>query len=123
MSFKNQLKNARLNAGMTQQQVADETGIDKTTYSGYETGKREPDVCKIKAFAKLFGVSGDELLETGFTSKVEKNVLNEEEQNLIKKYRSLDQSGKASVDSILDIQYKRCIGADKEGAEFSEEIC
>ena len=47
MSFSEQLKKARLEAGYTQQQVADLMGITNSTYCGYET-------------------SGDILLETGF---------------------------------------------------------
>lgn len=66
MSFGSNLKKLRQKCGFTQQQVADELGITKATYSGYETGRREPDVFKIKALAKLFGVSGDDLLETDY---------------------------------------------------------
>lgn len=42
--------------------------IDKSTYCGYETGKRQPDVQKIKQLSKFLGVSGDDLLETEFAS-------------------------------------------------------
>jgi len=110
MSFESQLKAARIKTKMTQQQVADALGINKTTYSGYETGKREPDVFKIKALAKLFGVSGDDLLEISNDSiNTSKNEpINDYEQEHIKKYRSLDESGKETVDVILETQYKRC---------------
>lgn len=66
MGLNNQLKSARLRQGYTQQQVADIIGVSKSTYCGYETGKRQPDVSKIKMLAKILKVSGDELLETGF---------------------------------------------------------
>ena len=66
MSFSQRLKDARMNAGKTQQEVADILGIDKSTCSGYETGKREPFVERIKDLASIFGVTGDYLLETGF---------------------------------------------------------
>lgn len=72
MSFGSNLRRLRRNRGLTQQQVADSLGITKATYSGYETDRREPDVFKIKALAKLFGVSGDELLETGYENKTPK---------------------------------------------------
>lgn len=51
----------------TQQQVADRMGITKSTYCGYETGKRQPDVEKIKLLAAILQTSGDTLLETGFS--------------------------------------------------------
>lgn len=67
MGFGEKLRAAREKSGMTQQQVADIMQIDKSTYCGYETGKRQPDVQKIKQLSQIFGVSGDELLETGYT--------------------------------------------------------
>lgn len=45
-----------------------------------------------------------------------------QEQQLIKKYRSLDKSGKETVSTVLDLQYQRCVGGT-EDAEFSNEIC
>lgn len=66
MGFGERLKAARERCGFTQQYVADLMKIDKSTYCGYETGKRQPDVQKIKQLSKILGVSGDELLETGF---------------------------------------------------------
>ena len=65
MGFPDQLKKARLNMDYTQQQVADLMGITKSTYCGYETGKRQPDVAKIKQLARILNTSGDILLETG----------------------------------------------------------
>lgn len=66
MSFGEKLRLAREKSGMTQQQVADLMKIDKSTYCGYETEKRQPDVQKIKLLSKILGVSGDILLETGY---------------------------------------------------------
>jgi len=66
MSFSEQLKRARLTQGLTQQQVADLMGITNSTYCGYETGKRQPDVEKIKLLANILQTSCDTLLETWF---------------------------------------------------------
>lgn len=71
MGFPEQLKMARLNMNYTQQQVADLMGIAKSTYCGYETGKRQPDVEKIKKLACILQTSGDILLETGFSPESE----------------------------------------------------
>lgn len=65
MGFKEQLKKARQNASLTQKQVAEMLGIDKTTYCGYETGKRQPDPQRINQISQILNVSGDVLLETG----------------------------------------------------------
>ena len=66
MGCREKLKAARKACGYTQQQIADLMKIDKSTYCGYETGKRQPDVQKIKQLSEILGVSGDILLETGY---------------------------------------------------------
>ncbi len=39
---------------LTQQQVADQLGVDKTTYAHYEAGRRTPDMEKIRKLGKIF---------------------------------------------------------------------
>ena len=60
--FNENLKKARQNANMTQEEVAVKIGVAKNTYCNWELGKREPDIMKIKALARLFGVSVDYLV-------------------------------------------------------------
>ena len=62
MSFEDNLKAARLRLGWTQQRIAEEMGITKSTYCGYETGKRKPDVPKIKELARILHTPADILL-------------------------------------------------------------
>ena len=104
MAFNEVLKEIRTKKGFTQQQVADALEITKGAYSGYETGRREPDVFKIKALAQLFDVSGDALLETGFNNEIK---FTSEEKTHIKKYRTLDEHGKKLVDNVLNLECER----------------
>ena len=104
MAFNEVLKEIRTKKGFTQQQVVDALEITKGTYSGYETGRREPDVFKIKALAQLFDVSGDALLETGFNNEIK---FTSEEKTHIKKYRTLDEYGKKLVDNVLNLECER----------------
>ena len=60
--FNENLREARLAAGLSQKEVAEAIGVAKSTYSLYESGGREPDVEKIKKLAGILGVSGDTLL-------------------------------------------------------------
>lgn len=60
--FNENLREARMAAGMSQKDVADRIGVAKSTYSLYESGSREPDVQKIKKLAEVLGVSGSMLL-------------------------------------------------------------
>lgn len=57
------LKKYRRARGMTQQQVADMLGVDRTTYTLYENKKVQPSVEKLKKLAGIFGVSIVELLD------------------------------------------------------------
>lgn len=68
MGFSEQLRKARIRTGMSQTQVAEALGVTGSTYCGYETGKRQPDVLKIKKLTEILGTSGDVLLETGFAA-------------------------------------------------------
>ncbi len=62
--FYENLKKARLEKRLSQKEVAEAIGVAKSTYSLYESGKREPNVKTIKKIASFLGVSGDSLLGT-----------------------------------------------------------
>ena len=63
MDLGKKLREARGATNLTQQHMADRMGISKSTYCGYETGKRQPDVYKLKEISEILNVSADELLE------------------------------------------------------------
>lgn len=102
MSFPEQLKSARMAAGLTQAEMASELGVDKTTYSGYETGRRQPDVNRLRQLIDLLDVPADELLGTKGAGAV-----TPEELGQLRKYRLLDLHGRDLVDTILQKEYER----------------
>ena len=106
MAFNERLKEARLKAGLTQDQLVQKAGIKKSTYSGYETGKSEPPMAYIAKFMELLGVDANFLFQDEM-DKVDLLILSLEEQEGIKKYRSLSDYGKKSVRSILQNEYER----------------
>ena len=63
MSLSENIRNARLKAGLNQEELATMIGVKKATISLYENGAREPDALKIVAIAKALNVSGDYLLD------------------------------------------------------------
>ncbi len=93
MSFSERLKQARIRCGYTQQQVADFMEITNSTYCGYETGKRQPDVAKIKMLSKILKTSGDFLLETGYEEKEVKNK-DPQLEKIIHCYNEMDDMGR-----------------------------
>lgn len=60
--FNENLKEARLKSGLSQKDLAENIGVAKSTYSLYESGKREPNVDTIKKIASALNVSADMLL-------------------------------------------------------------
>ena len=100
--FAENLKNARIRAGLTQAQIAEKIGVAPSSYSFYESGKREPDVMKIKQIASVLGVTGDDLLGIEFDSTYIMERLTNEESEMLDKYRSLRRSYKNIVDGLVN---------------------
>lgn len=56
------LKAARVNAGLTQEEVAKKVNKSKNTIVNYENGKSIPDIETGKVLAALYGCSIDDLI-------------------------------------------------------------
>lgn len=57
-------KEARTQAGLSQQQVADQLGIHQTAISNWEKGKNLPAAAMLAKVAHLYGCSIDELFRS-----------------------------------------------------------
>ncbi|HEX5526784.1 MAG TPA: helix-turn-helix transcriptional regulator [Solirubrobacterales bacterium] len=57
------LRDARTRSGMTQEQVADRSGVHATEVSRIEAGKRDPRVSTVLRLAKALNVKPGQLLE------------------------------------------------------------
>lgn len=112
-SFHGNLKEARTSRKMTQKDVAEKIGVAKSTYSLYESGNREPGVAIIKKIAKVLNVSADELLGTNEKEDPQnQSFITEPEQNLLDKYNFIDDKGRHTVDTVLEMEYNRCNTSD-----------
>lgn len=80
------LKEARKQAGMTQQEVAAAVGVNQNTYSYWENGKTKIDNISLTKLAKIFNVTVDYLLDNPHQNKKIpkdlKKILEEEEVTL-----------------------------------------
>jgi len=56
------LRQARERAGLTQEAVAERSGVHPTEVSRIETGKRDPRIATVEALAEAVGVSVSDLL-------------------------------------------------------------
>lgn len=62
LKLKERLKECRKNKKLTQEQLSNLIGINRSTYAKYETGENEPDAATLDKFANFFKVSVDYLL-------------------------------------------------------------
>lgn len=63
MEIEKKLKDARANAGLTQEQVAEKIMVSRQTISNWENGKSLPDIISIMNLSDLYQISIDELLK------------------------------------------------------------
>ena len=63
MSISETLKQARAEAELSQEEVAEKVGVSRQTVSSWETGKSYPDIASVLALSDAYGVSLDSLMK------------------------------------------------------------
>ena len=91
MAFADKLKALRLENNMTQEYVAERMNMARSTIAGYETKNRQPSHEKLAAFANLFHVSIDYLLNDDSTqiTMTQSRELSEDARDLLVRYHRL----------------------------------
>lgn len=102
----------RLDAGMTQEELAQRIGLKKQNISRYENSRVEPNIRTAKRIAEALGVSLEEMAvgvtvsETPISSVLEQfssaAILTEDEQELLAKYQQLTELNKGRVLQQID---------------------
>lgn len=105
------IKERRLELGLTQLQLSDLTNIKKNTISNYENNISAPNEENIIKLMDALKCDANYLFEW---EEAENFKISSSEKKHIKKYRTLDEYGKEAVDSILDIEIKRCNNTAKQ---------
>ena len=65
MEFNEKLQDLRKQKGLTQEELAEKLYVSRTAVSKWESGRGYPNIESLKAIAKFFGVTVDELLSSG----------------------------------------------------------
>lgn len=65
MTLGEKLKEARKQAGLSQEQLSEKLGISRSAVAKWETDKGIPDVDNLKLLSRLLGISIDYLLDNG----------------------------------------------------------
>ena len=63
MRIEDKIKNARIQKGYTQEQVAENLLVSRQTISNWENGKSLPDIISIIRMSELYELSLDELMK------------------------------------------------------------
>lgn len=104
MSIGERIKEVRVRCGLTQEGLASQMGIAKTTLTGYEKGYRDPKSDMLMKIAMICGTSVDYLV--GHENTRKEDVAAE----FARKFEALDAHGKRIVQAVLEIEYERCVG-------------
>ena len=113
------IKNARENIGMSQSELATAIGIKPSSgvISNWERDLNKPDAEKIVKLCDILDISASFLLDYYGKSTFE---VRPSEQNIIEKYRSLDNYGQETVSYILDREIRR-VQQIREITEYNAE--
>lgn len=85
MEIGKKLKNARIEAGITQEKAAEKIDVSRQTISNWENEKSYPDIISVIALSDLYSVSLDELLKGD--QKMAEHL--EESTNVVKSNKKL----------------------------------
>ena len=113
MSLHDRIKEARKNKGITQEQLGELIGVAKTTIAGYEKN-REPTAAKVGEIADALGVDVNFLFQDEVRELHENRATPDEMEHLVKRYRILDEYGKAAVNLVLGNELHRTEEQKKE---------
>jgi transcriptional regulator with XRE-family HTH domain len=103
LEFKNRLKQLRLEKDMYQKDVAKILGIAQTTYSGYETGAREPDLNTLIKIANLFECDVDYLI--GFSNE-KKGSINDNQYTVVIEKAKLSKIKPSDLVELIEMIQK-----------------
>lgn len=111
----NRIKEGLKLRGMTQAELSKITNIGKSSISQYISGDYEPKQQNIFLIAKALNVNESWLMgnDVNMDREIQIISLSLNEQNLIKKYNKLDEKGKHTINTILDMEYARCLEEEK----------
>lgn len=99
------LKKLRLQAGISQQKLAEIIGISQQSVNKYENHNIEPDIDTLIDLASFFKTSVDYLIgHTDINHIIEELYpydLNDEESKLVDEYRKLTKAERQSINDVI----------------------
>ena len=130
MDLSERLKQLRKEKGLTQVELAKELNVSSGTVAMWETGKRKPQFDMIEKLCDYFNRRMDYILGASDTPQTaaltEEDIdqtsiwsVEEQYEDMLRKYALLDDYGKASVDAVIRTEFNR---AQEQGTLCSGQI-
>ncbi len=107
MGIGNRIKEARLNLGYTQEELAKLLGVTKGAVANYEIETSHPKEPIMYKLIEVLNVDANYLFQDCVKLPKEVNDVTLAEYEHIKKYRNLDDSGRQRIDYELDKETER----------------
>ena len=82
MEFNEKLQELRKQKGLTQEELAKALYVSRTTISKWESGRGYPSIDSLKAIAKFFSLTVDELLSSGEVLSIAEAETNESKRKM-----------------------------------------
>ena len=118
MSFGSRLKNRREELGLKQSELGQRLGITGSAIGNYENGSSSPKADILYRIFDVLKCDANYLFQDEMR-ELEIDDCTVPEVKMIKKYRALDEHGKEAIDSILEIEYRRCCQSAAKLVPFS----
>ncbi|WFR56426.1 helix-turn-helix domain-containing protein [Anaerocolumna sp. AGMB13025] len=117
-TFGQKLRDARKAKNLTQKQLAEQLGAKHNSISNWENDQNKPDPDMIELICGVLNIEPNYLLSKDSSVNNRSNlteIVNPSQskidlklQMILHKYESLDEKGKHTVDTILEMEYNRC---------------
>lgn len=122
MSFGSRLRDKRKELGITQPQLADLLGVSQSAIGSWETDVNSPRATILYDLFKILHCDANYLLQDEIKELYENEATPEEFENIIKKYRKLDDHGREMVNFTLDKEYERSEALAKQEKKNISEM-
>lgn len=107
MSFGTRLRDKRKELGITQPQLAKILGVSQSAIGSWETDTNSPRATLLYDLFDILHCDANYLFQDETRELYKDKATPGEFENIIKKYRLLDDHGKKMVDFTLEEEYKR----------------
>ena len=122
MGIGKRIRDKRAELKISSTELAEKIHVSKQTISGYELERTFPNPEKLSRILQVLQCDANYLYQDFIDTQVlkkEQNGLTDQEFELIRKYRLLNDHGKFVVESIANIEYDRML----DGLEKQKKNC